>query len=946
MDRKYRNSFCSLSTRCFDTPLHGNSCRVEGFFVSWGARLCRSLLLVGLFGMFSLPLWSQKQKEGSLVGKVLTADRKSPLPYAVLTIEELRISITAQKEGDYAFANLPNGTYTLRTHCLGYAQKQTTIKVQGNTSLHVFLSPLSLHLPEVNVMARANKQAGSSIKITNEAIEHIQPSNLRDIFQLLPGQLTTDGTMTSVNALSLRQSGSDANTGLGMSIVTDGVPLSNNANMQLLRGDSKLIARSTVGEGTDLRLLSTDHIQEVEVVQGISSAEYGDLSSGMVLTKAKTGLTPWEARVKADASTKLAYLGKGFKVGQWGTLHAGLDYTYATPRRTSDLDNYTRITAQLTHQVGRQFLGRYLHSDTKLSLIATLDRSKNDPDLTKGFDTYKADYTRIMLSNKGQWQLNAPWLQRLNYAFSVDYAADLLERKRSIVLMSPTPLPLSTENGEQEGIYLPNYYTSDYRIEGRPFSFYGTVKGGSVQKWGRSTHSFRAGIDFRLEKNFGAGSLYDLKTPPAPTSRLSSRPRRFDAIPASHHWAFFLEDRMTAYWNEHLLQVAGGVRGTWLGNLPTVYTHLHDRLQFEPRLNILWRLPQWKWGDRSSHIAFRGGFGQQVKQPTLSMLYPEAAYFDYISANYYSQTAANSFLWVTTHKRPTENPLLQPNRNTKWEIGAEWHWDKAMLSVTLFREVSNSGFEQQSNYFVTSVNRYKTDQVFPYKPALSDFTQYPDTFLDSYTMTVNASRVVKQGVEYRLVLPRITALRTAIEINGAYYRTTYDVSMPVSYRPTSVHHGRLFPYVGFYSWDRSKVRQRLNTNVWLNTHLPRYGMVFSTVVQMLWDNRSQQLPFDGKPTSYMGLDGIVRPFTAQEAADPLLRQLIQSYNSTFFEPDKSPFELSVNMKMSKEIGRIATLSFFVNRLAFYRAASLSKYGLPLSRRGAAASFGTELRIKL
>ena len=56
--------------------------------------------------------------------------------------------------------------------------------------------------------------------------------------------------------------------------------------------------RNTVNRGVDLRMLSTDHIETAEVVQGIPSAEYGDLSSGMILSKAKSGKQPLEMRGK------------------------------------------------------------------------------------------------------------------------------------------------------------------------------------------------------------------------------------------------------------------------------------------------------------------------------------------------------------------------------------------------------------------------------------------------------------------------------------------------------------------------------------------------------------------------------------------------------------------------------------------------------------------------
>lgn len=53
--------------------------------------------------------------------------------------------------------------------------------------------------------------------------------------------------------------------------------------------------RTALNRGTDMRTIATDNIESVEVVRGIPSAEYGNLSSGMVTIHRKHGATPWTA---------------------------------------------------------------------------------------------------------------------------------------------------------------------------------------------------------------------------------------------------------------------------------------------------------------------------------------------------------------------------------------------------------------------------------------------------------------------------------------------------------------------------------------------------------------------------------------------------------------------------------------------------------------------------
>ena len=49
---------------------------------------------------------------------------------------------------------------------------------------------------------------------------------------------------------------------------------------------------ATPTSGVDMRQISTDNIESVEVIRGIASAEYGDITSGAVLVNTKAGRAP------------------------------------------------------------------------------------------------------------------------------------------------------------------------------------------------------------------------------------------------------------------------------------------------------------------------------------------------------------------------------------------------------------------------------------------------------------------------------------------------------------------------------------------------------------------------------------------------------------------------------------------------------------------------------
>ena len=49
----------------------------------------------------------------------------------------------------------------------------------------------------------------------------------------------------------------------------------------------------------------------MEIVRGIPSVQYGDLTSGLVKIRRRRGGNDLDARFKADMSSKLFYAGKG-----------------------------------------------------------------------------------------------------------------------------------------------------------------------------------------------------------------------------------------------------------------------------------------------------------------------------------------------------------------------------------------------------------------------------------------------------------------------------------------------------------------------------------------------------------------------------------------------------------------------------------------------------------
>ena len=216
----------------------------------------------------------------------------------------------------------------------------TTLSWQYADSLQSFV------LQEVVVTAREEKGKTATSVIGKDAIEHIQPSSIKDVLELLPGGRAADPYLASPQVANLRSaasvSGNYATSALGTAVIIDGRPVGNNANLQSSPTYSNL-GSSYVNYGTDLRTITTEDIESVEVVRGIASVEYGDLTSGLMKITRKRGGNTLRARFKADLSSKLFYVGKDF---QWKTvtLNVGANYLSSMQDPRNPRQTYKRVT--------------------------------------------------------------------------------------------------------------------------------------------------------------------------------------------------------------------------------------------------------------------------------------------------------------------------------------------------------------------------------------------------------------------------------------------------------------------------------------------------------------------------------------------------------------------------------------------------------------------------
>ena len=882
----------------------------------------KKLIFIAFFisGLCSA-LFAQTDK-ATVEGVVRDSDGK-PLSFATMFIAELGTGVSTDLEGKFRFTGTKGTEYTLNVSYLNHVDKEVKVKAGSPEPLVIVLEEQSYELAEVVVMADYKKNQGSTAVINQQALEHIQPTSVADVLSLIPGGLFRESSATGFNRISLRQSGSDDNTSLGMAVVMDGIPQDNDGFRASIPGLStdEYSDRLGMNRGIDLKTLSTDHIRKIEIVKGISSAKLGNLSSGVIQTTSKIGITPAQLRMKVDPLTKLIYLGKGFRISpKMGYLHTGIKYTSVYDDRRDPMSKYSRLTGQVTYNNSVDVGDKTLFLFFKLSEVYTLNQAKED-ELTQDYnESFRNKYSRTGASFKAQMYDLGKIVDNVEFIASADYTYDLIDRNRLVQTGTPLPSPLATEEGESEGIYLPSTYYSPFQIENKPLSLLTQLNAESLFETRSFRHKVIYGLSWKRTKNYGEGVMVDMTRPPYPGNNEYVRPVPNRSIPALSVGAAYAEEQLKHSNRWFDFELNAGVRFTQMFNLDTKYTELR-KLQVEPRINAALSFNIDLAGGKSLRNMFRFGFGQENKLPTLDYIYPDRVYKDMIVLNAYTkQDDPFNHLITYTKIYDVTNNSLRPNRNTKYEAGWDVEYEGYSLSLTFFKEHSDRGFESVAEYSPVRYTRYVDpidgQPIVGRRPEKEDYVADPyATFVDM-DIVRNSMKVEKKGLEYLLRFPKIIPLSTTVEINGAYYDTRYSSGAPLQYHPAFRDDDRPQPYVGIYR-RQDITRQRIfNTNLWFNTNIPRYKMIFTTFFQFIWLNEEMRINGDEYPSAYFDTDG------RMHTVDDRILQSIKDGHTVWrhyhiYKEDFSetlPVSLTVNFKVTKEFSRMIRASFFVNNI--------------------------------
>ena len=845
---------------------------------------------------------------------------------------------TTGLNGEAVLTNIPTGRYTLRLRYVGMETLETPVSVERDMTLTFRMTPVSLALREVTVTAQQKERGASTASVVSrQAIDHLQATSLADVMQLIPGQLMGNHDLTQQSNLQLRTLVNNATQAFGASIVVDGMPMSNNG--QMAQGQFAASAFT----GTDLRQVSADDIDNVEIIRGIPSAEYGDLTSGLVVVHSRVGLTPLQVKAKVNPGLQNYSLGKGFSLGSAGIANVSADYAKAWGDPRQKTRSYDRFTANVGW--GTDFSRRW-HADTKLRLMHARDWTGNDPDAIDDGTEQKSKTTTVGITHNGRLRLDRPLARSLKYTVGLTLSqAD--SRNTSYVANSTGLLPILTarETGYYDVPWMTTSYLATGITESRPGNVFVKLTDDFFLRRGKTVQSFKLGADYHYDWNSGAGYYNaDEQHPFRPNS--SGRPRAFNDVPGLHQLSAFAEDQLT--WNigrVQRLRVGLGLRLTALQPFGDVAT-----TALSPRLNVAFTAAKW--------LDLRLGIGMNSKTPGLQYLYPDKKYDDRVAANYMPQEAtARQVLCYHTQVYDVKYSRDMKNATTtKIEGGIDVKLPGGRkLSLLAYRDRTPNGFSALTDYFTYTADYYTLDAQHPTTDNPAGVRS--DVVFMTTGAIGNENTTVNTGVEMDCDLGELRPLATHLYLSGAWSQTkTWSTDMNAqsvrtALLPPAYQALGLTPFKVVYpsGQDYDRYRRFLMT-LRAVTHIPRLKMVASFTAQAIWHNSSYSYVADKDAIGYITPDLVYHAVNGEQYIgfdDTRLATADLAIRHTDNDPTKNPVTWNLSARLTKELGRVGGLSLYVNNALFYEPFLSGNNTSTLTQRNTGTfQFGAELSLNL
>ena len=905
-------------------------------------------------------LLTAKAQQVTIAGRVADEETQKPIEFASILMKENGLWAITGADGSFRIKNIPTGKVVLTIQCLGYATRQIALDINKDIPrLRINLKQENLKLDEVTVTAkRKDNESTTSYTIDRAALDQQQLLNVSDIATLLPGGKTVNATLMSDNRMALRSGSQEkGNASFGTAIEVDGMRLDNNA-----------AAGETAGAST--RTISASNIESIEVVTGIPSVEYGDLSNGVVKVNTRKGKSPFIVEGKLNQHTQQIALNKGFDLGRHdGVLNISFEHARSFSNAASPHTAYQRNILSL------HYMNIFMRETTPLTLNMGLTGNIGGYNAEADPDNELDDYSKSRDNNlrahfELNWLLNKKWITNLSLRGSLSTA----DRKSEDYTHTNSATTLANLHALEEGYFMATNYDSNPNApiilgptgywhvkqfhDSKPINGSLRLKADWTRRFNKVMSRLMLGAEYTGSRNNGQGTYYDdLRYAP------TWREYRYDDLPSLNNIALYAEEKVSITTSKlSTLEITAGLRdditiisGSEYGTVSSLSPRFNGRYTF--------------WKNRRkrvvSELVLHAGWGKSVKLPSFQVLYPNPSYYD-IEVFRSPSTADNTTVsaWYTRPSKALYNPDLKWQYTNQTDIGIEMNIKGSRVSLSAFHHRTYNPYLATTeytpfSYYYTPVSALEgltipTDgRTYAINPSTGivsvssadgSSAVVPNNerrFYQSNTRYVNASPLDRYGLEWMIDFKQFKALNTSLRFDGNYYYyKSEDETLFASMHNSNTKMtgtGEPYQYIGWYrgtngtstaqtSIANGAISKTLNLNTTITTHIPKIRLIMALRIEStLYSYRKNLSNFEGDvyPEYYTTWDdpNTMIPFAEkfQWAKDndatlynDLQNLVVHPNNAYVMNANRISAYFSANLSVTKEIGDHVSVSFYAN----------------------------------
>ncbi|PRD56676.1 TonB-dependent receptor [Sphingobacterium gobiense] len=904
---------------------------------------------------------------GKLSGKVVDEGGK-PLAAVSVFIRQFNQQHMTDEQGTFSLT-YPMARYAklnLAFSMLGRQEQAAEVQLVAHdqTISTVVMPQLSMGLEEVSVspVTHDRLSSNSSLYINREVIEQSGALSLNDLLNLVPNKKIESPSLQRVQQATLRsntlttssQGARDPfamNNAFGVAIIMDGIALSNNSNMQTLNAGMTGMGDSFVDVGTsglagsrdrgmrysgdyahggvDLRQIATDNIESVEVVAGVASAKYGDLTDGAIIVNRIAGSSPMYFSMQLRDNATVYGLSKGFRTNKLGAFTLGGNFTRSFQDNRDKLKSYDRLSTNLMWSTSAG-ANKAFTNTFSADYGRNLDNVRRDPDDPTASLARFRNYN-FSVANRSNYRIDRGFLTNvgLNMRYSESYQNTYRER-----FMNGTYIIYSdaTEVGITKGTYAPGIYTAVDHIEGKPIDISGRLDLNGKYYTGDILHQLSFGMNYNYSKNRGRGQLVDPSRPnqlasAATAGNRSARYYDFSTIHAQQQLGLYVENVFeTRFANRPLHAILG-----------TRMDKFEQYLTVSPRVNLSYELRP----DLQLGLAY----GYASKAPGLGQLYPGPVYFEVplFQHTAVTETGAvdeqNSLYLLYVDKFMPENSGLKPSGSQQWEATVRYNKRGYNVGMNLFFKETFRGISTLPDYSVIELDQYWDNRGGDPLYIIDGTKRYR---LPRHRFA-NLNNTSNSGIELMAFTPKWDVIQTSFNLRGGISQTVYNPSTNSQRNFTNPGTDLDYAVTGVYpGLKRRSVRS--NAAITSSTHIPKANLVVNFIAEFNLINRTDTDAAEGVPIAYYTADGRYITIESFDQNNLQYRHLLvpqQELNNQNQPAVYSNFHLN----LSKDVTKRLTLTFQVYNVFNYRPQYLRSDNTLIIPNDK-PTYGAQLRLKI